>query len=180
MRSDIPGSGTSRGSADRPSSRNSRRQVLRHLAGFDLFGELSPSTLSLHHLNKAPAKPLDPPLLEFVKYILSRVGQTETIKSGFYPITRANTEQGPPGARHFGRPRTEKRKDCAHPTESLPPCGDPRARLRSGGPAAVVKRSFPCRNRHNGVKVSSSLLRTSPGDSAMSRLNSTPAQRGLQ
>ena len=42
------------------------------------------------YLNKAPAKPLDPPLLEFVKYILSRDGQTETIKSGFYPITRAN------------------------------------------------------------------------------------------
>ena len=41
------------------------------------------------YLNKAPAKPLDPPLLEFVKYILSRDGQMETIKSGFYPITSA-------------------------------------------------------------------------------------------
>jgi phosphate transport system substrate-binding protein len=39
------------------------------------------------YLNKAPAKPLDPPLLEFVKYIMSRDGQTETIKTGFYPIT---------------------------------------------------------------------------------------------
>lgn len=41
------------------------------------------------YLNKALAKPLDPPLLEFIKYILSRDGQAETIKSGFYPITSA-------------------------------------------------------------------------------------------
>jgi phosphate transport system substrate-binding protein len=39
------------------------------------------------YLNKAPAKPLDPPTLEFVKYILSRDGQVETLKNGFYPIT---------------------------------------------------------------------------------------------
>ena len=42
------------------------------------------------YLNKAPNKPLDPPLLEFIKYILSRDGQMETIKSGFYPITSVN------------------------------------------------------------------------------------------
>ena len=41
------------------------------------------------YLNKAPAKPLDPAILEFAKYILSRDGQTETVKSGFYPITEA-------------------------------------------------------------------------------------------
>lgn len=39
------------------------------------------------YLNKAPGKPPDPPLLEFVKYVLSRDGQNETIRSGFYPIT---------------------------------------------------------------------------------------------
>ena len=39
------------------------------------------------YLNKAPGRPLDPPLLEFVKYVLSRDGQNETIRSGFYPIT---------------------------------------------------------------------------------------------
>jgi phosphate transport system substrate-binding protein len=39
------------------------------------------------YLNKAPDKPLDPPTLEFVKYVLSKDGQIETIKSGFYPIT---------------------------------------------------------------------------------------------
>jgi len=42
------------------------------------------------YLNKAPTKPLDPALLEFIKYILSRDGQMETIKTGFYPITAAN------------------------------------------------------------------------------------------
>jgi phosphate transport system substrate-binding protein len=39
------------------------------------------------YLNKAPGKPLDPAVLEFAKFILSRDGQSETIKSGFYPIT---------------------------------------------------------------------------------------------
>jgi phosphate transport system substrate-binding protein len=39
------------------------------------------------YLNKAPSKPLDPPTLEFVKYVLSKDGQNETINSGFYPIT---------------------------------------------------------------------------------------------
>ncbi len=48
------------------------------------------------YLNKAPAKPLDPPLLEFIKYILSRAGQTETIKSGFYPITSVNRAKALP------------------------------------------------------------------------------------
>jgi phosphate transport system substrate-binding protein len=41
------------------------------------------------YLNKAPAKSLDPPILEFVKYALSRDGQEITMKSGFYPITNA-------------------------------------------------------------------------------------------
>ena len=41
------------------------------------------------YLNKAPGKPLNPAILEFVKFILSRDGQSETIKSGFYPITEA-------------------------------------------------------------------------------------------
>ena len=39
------------------------------------------------YLNKAPGKALDPAILEFAKFILSRDGQTETIKSRFYPIT---------------------------------------------------------------------------------------------
>ena len=46
------------------------------------------------YLNKAPAKPLDPPTLEFVKYILSRDGQEETIRSGFYPVTNEIRTKG--------------------------------------------------------------------------------------
>jgi phosphate transport system substrate-binding protein len=41
------------------------------------------------YLNKAPSKALDPAMLEFVKYVLSRDGQTDTVNSGFYPITEA-------------------------------------------------------------------------------------------
>jgi phosphate transport system substrate-binding protein len=41
------------------------------------------------YLNKAPGKPLNPGVLEFAKYVLSRDGQTVTLKSGFYPITSA-------------------------------------------------------------------------------------------
>ncbi len=48
------------------------------------------------YLNKAPDKPLDPPTLEFVKYILSRDGQSETIRSGFYPITSATRTKALP------------------------------------------------------------------------------------
>ncbi len=46
------------------------------------------------YLNKAPAKPLDPAVLEFAKYVLSRDGQAETIKGGFYPITSAIRAKG--------------------------------------------------------------------------------------
>ena len=41
------------------------------------------------YVNKPPTKPVDPALLEFLKYIVSRDGQQETVKSGFYPITSA-------------------------------------------------------------------------------------------
>ena len=41
------------------------------------------------YLNKAPSKPFGSAVLEFTKYVLSRDGQTETLKSGFYPITSA-------------------------------------------------------------------------------------------
>jgi phosphate transport system substrate-binding protein len=41
------------------------------------------------YLNKAPAKPVDAEILEFLKYVVSRDGQIGTIKSGFYPVTNA-------------------------------------------------------------------------------------------
>jgi phosphate transport system substrate-binding protein len=46
------------------------------------------------YLNKAPTKPLEPAVLEFAKYILSRDGQMDSIKSGFYPITSATRAKG--------------------------------------------------------------------------------------
>ncbi len=39
------------------------------------------------YVNKNPNQPLDPLRAEFVKYTLSKQGQTETIKGGYYPIT---------------------------------------------------------------------------------------------
>ncbi|HUI22564.1 MAG TPA: phosphate ABC transporter substrate-binding protein PstS family protein [Methylocella sp.] len=39
------------------------------------------------YLNKKPDEPLDPLRAEFIKYILSKDGQTQTEKGGFFPIT---------------------------------------------------------------------------------------------
>jgi len=39
------------------------------------------------YLNKAPDEPLDPLRAEFIKYILSKDGQTLTEKGGYYPIS---------------------------------------------------------------------------------------------
>jgi phosphate transport system substrate-binding protein len=39
------------------------------------------------YLNKKPNEPIDPLRREFIKYILSKDGQAQTEKSGFYPIT---------------------------------------------------------------------------------------------
>jgi len=39
------------------------------------------------HVNKKPGEPLDALRAEFIKYILSKDGQTQTEKGGFYPIT---------------------------------------------------------------------------------------------
>ena len=39
------------------------------------------------YVNKAPGKPLDTLTLEFLKYALSKEGQSVVIKDGFYPLT---------------------------------------------------------------------------------------------
>jgi phosphate transport system substrate-binding protein len=39
------------------------------------------------YVNKAPGKPLDPVVREFVKFIFSREGQEIVVKDGYYPIT---------------------------------------------------------------------------------------------
>ena len=42
-------------------------------------------------------------MLEFVKYVLSRDGQTDTVNSGFYPITEAIRAKALNDARHLKR-----------------------------------------------------------------------------
>jgi phosphate transport system substrate-binding protein len=44
------------------------------------------------YVNKKPDVPLDPLPREFIKYILSKDGQTETEAGGFYPITNVDRE----------------------------------------------------------------------------------------
>jgi phosphate transport system substrate-binding protein len=39
------------------------------------------------YVNKKPGEPLDAPRAEFIKYILSKDGQTQTERGGYYPIT---------------------------------------------------------------------------------------------
>jgi phosphate transport system substrate-binding protein len=41
------------------------------------------------YVNKAPGKPVDTLTLEFVKYVLSKEGQTVVTKDGFYPLDAA-------------------------------------------------------------------------------------------
>ena len=45
------------------------------------------------YLNKRPNQQLDPLRTEFIRYILSKDGQTQTEMGGFYPITNAIREE---------------------------------------------------------------------------------------
>jgi phosphate transport system substrate-binding protein len=45
------------------------------------------------YVNKNPNQPLDPLRREFIKYALSKQGQTETVKGGYYPIANAVREE---------------------------------------------------------------------------------------
>jgi phosphate transport system substrate-binding protein len=45
------------------------------------------------YVNKKPDQPLDPLRAEFVKYILSKDGQTQTEKGGYYAITKTIREE---------------------------------------------------------------------------------------
>ena len=45
------------------------------------------------YLNKKPNEPLDAPRAEFIKYVLSKDGQTQTEAGGYYPITNAIREK---------------------------------------------------------------------------------------
>jgi len=43
----------------------------------------------LLYVNKAPNKPLDPLVKEFIKFIYSKEGQTIVVKDGFFPLSQA-------------------------------------------------------------------------------------------
>ncbi len=51
------------------------------------------------YLNKDPKKPLEPAVQEFIKYILSKDGQAETIEAGVYPLVNSTRMAG---LRHVG------------------------------------------------------------------------------
>jgi phosphate transport system substrate-binding protein len=43
----------------------------------------------LVYINKAPSKPINPSLMEFIKFILSKEGQEVVVKDGYYPLPAA-------------------------------------------------------------------------------------------
>ena len=45
------------------------------------------------YFNKKPHQPLDPAISEFIRFVLSKEGQTITIKAGFYPVLNSVREQ---------------------------------------------------------------------------------------
>jgi phosphate transport system substrate-binding protein len=45
------------------------------------------------YVNKAPNKPLDPMVAEFVKYVLSKEGQSVVVKDGFLPLKAAMVQE---------------------------------------------------------------------------------------
>jgi phosphate transport system substrate-binding protein len=47
----------------------------------------------LIYINKAPNKPLDPLVKEFIKFIYSKEGQTIAVKDGFYPLPQSAIEK---------------------------------------------------------------------------------------
>jgi phosphate transport system substrate-binding protein len=51
-----------------------------------LSGKYPISRFLYVYVNKAPNKPLDPLVREFVKYVLSQQGQTTVVKDGFIPL----------------------------------------------------------------------------------------------
>ena len=45
------------------------------------------------YVNKAPNKPLDPIVMEFLKFVYSRDGQQVVVKDGFFPLSAAVLEK---------------------------------------------------------------------------------------
>ena len=62
--------------------------MLRRASAETAFASKYPIARYLYvYLNKKPDQPLDPLRAEFIKFILSKDGQEQTEKGGFYPIT---------------------------------------------------------------------------------------------
>ena len=45
------------------------------------------------YVNKAPNRPLDPMVAEFIKYVLSNEGQQVVVKDGFLPLKAAMVQE---------------------------------------------------------------------------------------
>jgi phosphate transport system substrate-binding protein len=45
------------------------------------------------YVNKAPNKPLDPMVREYLKFILSQEGQQTVVKDGFLPVTAKTAQE---------------------------------------------------------------------------------------
>jgi len=50
------------------------------------------SRLTFFNVNKAPGKPLDPLVLEFIKLMYSREGQEVVVKDGYMPLSAAQAQ----------------------------------------------------------------------------------------
>jgi phosphate transport system substrate-binding protein len=52
-----------------------------------LAGKYPIARLLYIYINKKPGEALDPIIAEFIKYVLSKDGQAQTEKGGYYPIS---------------------------------------------------------------------------------------------
>jgi len=58
-----------------------------YILGSSLSGKYPIARYLYVYVNRKPGQPLDALRAEFVKYILSKDGQEQTERSGFFPIT---------------------------------------------------------------------------------------------
>ena len=70
-----------------PLAINAGRECYEPSAEATYSGEYPIARYLYVYFNKKPNEPLDPLRAEFVKYILSRDGQAQTGRGGYYPIT---------------------------------------------------------------------------------------------
>ncbi len=77
----VPLSGTEGGKCVEPSAENA-------------YAGVYPLARFLYvYINRAPGKPLDPLIREFVKFVVSREGQQVVLKDGYFPITARSARE---------------------------------------------------------------------------------------